>query len=94
MEHARSRGTAQRAGPVGEQHQDNRRRQREAGPCRERASIAGPHQSDRESHLAGSRAGQELAQRDEVDERLLVEPAPADDKLFAEIADVSDRPAK
>ena len=94
MEQARSRGTAQRAGAVGEENEHNRRRQREAGPRRERAAITGPHQPDRKSNLAGRRTRQKLTQRHEIDKSLFVEPAPAHDELFTEIADVRDRPAE
>ena len=58
------------------------------------AEIAGAHQADREAGLARRRAGQELAQRDEVGIGALVEPAPALDELGAEVAEMRDRPAE
>ncbi len=94
VEQTRSGGAAESAGAVGEKHQHDRRRQGEAGPCRKRAGIAGAHQSDRKSSLARGRSRQELAERNQIDIGLFVEPAPADDELFAEIADMRNRPAK
>ena len=56
--------------------------------------IAGPHQPDRKSDLAGGRTGQKLAQRHQIDVSLFIEPAPAHDEFFAEIPDMRDRPAE
>ncbi len=85
---------AERAGAEGEQNKRDRRGQREAGPCGERAEVAGTNEADRKADLARSRTGQELAQRDEIDISLVVEPAPADDELLAKIPDMGDRPAE
>ena len=94
MKQTRSDGSTERVGTVGKQDQHDRRRQGEAGPCRQRAGIARPYQTDRKTGLARSRTRQELAERNEIDEGLLVEPSPADDEFLAEIADVRNRSAK
>src|SRR5262245_4069981 len=82
------------SGPVGEQDQQDCRRQSKAGPCRGGAEIAGAHEADRKPDLAGRRAGQKLTKRYEVGIGPLVEPAPAHDELITEISDVRDRPAE
>jgi hypothetical protein len=61
---------------------------------RETAQVTGPHEADGKSNLAAGRTGQELAERHEIGIGLFVEPAAANDKLRAEIADMSDRAAK
>src|SRR5271169_1135334 len=76
---------------VSEEHQNNGRRQRKAGPCRETAAIAGTHQADGKSDLAAGGAGQKLAKTYKIGIGVLVEPAAAHDELIAEIPDVSDR---
>ena len=86
--------TTKRTRTVGEEDQGDGRRQRKAGPCRETAAIAGPHEADGKSDLTAGRAGQELAQSHEIGIGLFVEPAPAHDELFAEIPDMSDRSAE
>ena len=84
----------ERARTIGEENEKNGGRQRESGPGGKAAESAGTHQSEREPDLAARRAGQELAQRDEIGIGLLVEPAPAHHEFVAEIADMSDRTAE
>ena len=85
---------AKSARSIGEEDEHDGGRQCKSGPCGKRAEIAGVHQSDRKSDLAAGRAWQELAQRDQIDKGLLVEPAPADYEFFAKIADMGDRAAE
>src|SRR6516165_4870033 len=94
MQQSVSDRPGQRAGAVGEEHHQDRRRQGEAGPSSQRPAIAGADQPDGESGLAGRWARQELAQRDQIDEGLLAQPTAANDKLLAEIADMRDRTAE
>ena len=94
MEQPDADRAAERTRAIGEEHEGDGGRQRKAGPCRETAAIAGPHEADGKSDLAAGGAGQELAQPHEIGIGLLVEPAAAHDELFAEIPDVSDRPAE
>src|ERR1019366_5517445 len=86
--------TTKRTRAVGEEHEGNGGRQRKACPCRETAAIAGPHQADGKSDLAAGGAREELAQPYQIGISLFVEPSPAHDELFAEIPDVSNRPAE
>ena len=86
--------TTERTRAIGEEHEGDGGRQRKAGPCRETATIAGPHEADGKPDLAAGGAGQELAQPHQIGIGLFVEPAPAHDELFAEISDVSNRPAE
>ena len=79
---------------VGEQHERNRRRQRKSAPRRERAEISRARQADGDRDLGAGRAGQELRQRDQIGVGLVVEPAPAHDERFVEIAEVRDRAAE
>ena len=79
---------------IGEEHEDGGGRQRKAGPRREAATVAGPHEADGKPDLAAGGARQKLAQRHEIGIGLFVEPSPAYDELFAEVPDVSDRPAE
>ena len=69
-------------------------RKREGGPSRKAAEVAAPHQPDRKSDLAAGRTRQKLAQRDEIGEGGLVDPATPDHELLSEIADVGDRTAE
>ncbi len=94
VQQPRARRSTQRVGAIGEQDERDRRRQREAGPGRERAGIARPHQADGKSGLARSRPGQELAQCDDIDIGLFVEPFAARDELLAEVAEMRDRAAE
>src|SRR6516225_6795577 len=94
MQQSGSDRPGQRAGAVGEEHHQDRRRQGEASPSSQRPAIAGADQPDGESGLAGRWARQELAQRDQIDEGLLAQPTAANDKLLAEIADMRDRTAE
>ena len=75
------------------QHQQ-RGGQGEADPGGQAAGIAAAQQAERESGLAGSRTGQELAQADDVRELPLVEPAAPLDELGAEITEMRDRAAE
>jgi hypothetical protein len=52
MKQAGSDWSTESAGAVGKKNERNRRRQREAGPGRQCAAIAGPHKPDRKSDLA------------------------------------------
>ena len=56
--------------------------------------YAGALQADRHADLTRRRPGQELAQRDEIRVGAVTEPSSPLDELGAEIAEVSDRPAK
>ena len=94
MQKALARGPVQRARPVCDERHRDRRRQGEAGPGRERAEIACAHEADGEADLAARRSGQELAERDEIAEGPLVEPAALDDERVAEIAEMRHRPAE
>ena len=70
------------------------RGQGKAGPRRKPAQVACAQKADGKADLAARRAGQELAERDEVDVGAFVEPAPPLDELGAKIADMRDRAAK
>src|ERR1019366_3265213 len=94
MQHPEADWTTKRICSVREEHESDGRRQRKAGPCRETATIAGPHEADGKSDLTTGRTGKELAQTHQIGISLLVEPAPAHDELVAEISDMSDRPAE
>jgi len=74
-------------------HRDDRG-QCEAAPCHESAQPAGPEQSNRESHLAACRAGQDLTQSDELSELRIIQPLPTRDEFMAKIADMSGRTAE
>ena len=88
------RRRGQRRGAIGEQHQHQRRGQREAGPRRQPAKIAGAPQADRVAGLAGGGTGQELREAHQVGVGALVEPAPACDELGAEVAEMRDGAAE
>ena len=94
MEQSTAERTAKRRRAKGKKHKHDGGRQREAGPCRQTAEISGTHEADGEADLTARRAGQELAQCDEIGIGLFVEPATARDKLVAEISDMRDRPAE
>ena len=94
MQQPRSSEPAECACTIGEENQRNRRRQRETGPCRKRPTIARPHQPNRKSNLAGRRTRQKLAQGDQIDVSLFVEPVQARHEFFTEIPDMRDRPAE
>lgn len=79
---------------IGEEDEDERRRQGEPRPRRETAGITGPHQTNGKSHLAARRAGQKLAQADEIRIGALIKPPASDDKFIPEIPDMRDRSAK
>ena len=87
-------GAAERADPEREQRQRQRRRQREPQPARHPAQQPGPQDPEPDPDLRAGRAGQELAERDQVGERRLVDPATPRDVLGPEVADVRDRPAE
>jgi hypothetical protein len=52
------------------------------------------NEPNRESYLAAGGPRQELTKRHEIRIGRIVEPAAAHDEFFAEISDVSNRPAK
>ena len=84
------------AGDVGGRHGERERRHRDRGREREaepRGEPAEPPRSPRpdgDPELARRRARQEVRDRDQLGELLLVEPAPADDVGVPEVADVRD----
>ncbi|MGF6300240.1 hypothetical protein OKW42_003570 [Paraburkholderia sp. WC7.3d] len=80
--------------PAGETGQQRDRGQRESQPRCQRAGDTAAHPPDRDADLAAARARQKLAQRDEVAERVFVEPAAALDELVAEIAQMRGRTAE
>jgi hypothetical protein len=67
---------------------------REGNPSSKAAEIAAPHQPNGKSNLAAGRTREELAQRDEIGERRLVDPTTPDHEFLSEITDVGDRTAK
>jgi hypothetical protein len=83
-----------RGGEDAERRQRDRRRQREAEPRDDASERPCPSRPARDPELAARRARQRLAQRDEVTERRLVEPAAPLDVLASEVADVRDRAAE
>ena len=76
---------------IGEQYEYGRRRQCETQPCRKAAEQPAARNAHGDAHLAAGRAGQELAQCDEICVRALVEPLAGCDVLLAEVAQVCDR---
>jgi hypothetical protein len=68
--------------------------QREAEPRGQRAAESAAQPADRDADLAAARPRQELAQRDDVAERVFVEPAAPLDEFVAEIAQVRGRTAE
>ena len=71
------------------------RRHGEGEPRRQPAEQAVAAQdAEREADLAGGRAGQELAQRDDVGVAAFVQPFPALDEFGPEVAEMRDRPAE
>src|SRR5206468_12057362 len=94
MEQSNPCWAAERACAIGEEHKGDGGRQGKARPRGETATIAGTHETDRKSNLAAGRAGQELAQPDQIGIGVFVQPAAAHDELFPEIPEVSDRPAE
>ncbi len=58
------------------------------------AKAASAHQADREADLAGGRAGEKLAQGNDVGELCRAQPLPFSYELGVEIPDMRDRPAK
>ena len=84
----------ERIDTVGEQHERQRRRQREAYPSDNRAEITGPHQADGDADLTAGRTGQKLAERHEIGIGFFIQPAPADDILITKVTEVSNRAAE
>ena len=82
------------AHPVPEQDQRQRRGHRKPDPGGQRARQTGAQDAEAHADLAARRAGQELAQRDDIGIAVLVEPFAALDAFGAEIAEMRDRPAK
>jgi hypothetical protein len=79
---------------VREHDQREGRRQGEAAPRRHAAQPAGARQAEAHADLAARRPGKELAQRHQVREAAVVEPATALHELGAEVAQVRHRPAE
>ena len=79
---------------IGEQDECSGGRQREAEPRCEAAQQPSTPDADGYPQLAARRAGQELAERDEPGERILVQPLPPNDVRLAEVADVRDGAAE
>jgi hypothetical protein len=79
---------------ISKEDEQNGGRQREGNPSRKTAKIAAAHQPDAKSNLAACRPRQKLAQRDEIGEGGLVDPATANHKFVSEIANVRNRPTK
>ena len=94
MQQAIARRAFERARAETHERHGDRRGQREPGPRREAAKITGAHEADRKPCLAARRAGQELAERNEIGVSALVEPAALDDERVAEIAEMRDRPTE
>ena len=90
MQPACSRHVAERCHAIGEEHERDRRGQREADPGGGRSRIAGARQAKRHADLARSRTGEKLAERDEIGVSRLAEPAPAHHELLAEVAQMRD----
>ena len=65
-----------------------------AAQAASRAEQPAAQQPEREADLAAGRAGQELAERHEVGIARLVDPAPAQHELVAEVAEMRDRAAE
>ena len=87
-------GEADGLQPVGERDERDRRGQGESQPRGESAEQAGAQDADRHADLTAGRAGQELAERDEIGVLRFVDPAPPHDVLVAEVAEVRDRSAE
>ena len=91
-------GGWQRVAPMGdaqrEQQQKQCRRQGETGPGGKGAEVTAALQADGEADLAAGRAGQELAEGDQIGIAALVEPLAATDELLAKVAKVRHRAAE
>jgi hypothetical protein len=74
-----------------EQREGDGRRQSEPDPGDEAAEHAGLTGPDGDAELAARRPGEELAQRHEIGEGVLVEPPPPSHVLVAEVPEVGDR---
>jgi hypothetical protein len=94
MQPAAAGDIAERAHAVGEQHHRQRGGPGEAGPRGQRSGVAGVQEADGNSHLAGGRSGQELAERHHIRIGTIVEPAPPGDELVAKIAEMRNGPAE
>lgn len=77
-----------------EQHEKQGRWQRKRRPCRESAKRAAAQQSEGKADLTAGRAGQELAEGDEISIARLIDPFAARDQLVTEIAEMGDRAAE
>ncbi len=72
-----------------------RRRHGEGEPRRQPAQQAVAAQdADREADLAGSRSGQELAERNDIGIAAFAQPFPALDEFAPEVTEMRDRPAE
>src|SRR3546814_3813016 len=60
----------------------------------DRAERPAAQQAGREADLAAGRAGQELAERDEIGIAALPDPPAADDQFIAEVSEMRDRAAE
>src|SRR5690606_40538165 len=78
----------------GAQNKGQRRRQGKAQPGRQRTRMTGAGQAQGNAHLTAGRAGQKLAQGDQVCITALGKPATADYELVTEITQVGDGPTK
>ncbi len=88
-------GAGEGGGAERENKEDECRRQREGAPGGKPARKAvAPEDAEREADLAGSRARQELAERDEIGIIGLVDPFAPHHQFVPEIAEMGDRPAE
>src|SRR5690606_33868248 len=77
-----------------EGEEDHGRRQSERDKGCERSAPTGPRQAEREADLAGSRTGQELAQRYQIGISALAQPFAPRHHLVAKIAQMGDGAAE
>ncbi len=73
---------------------EERRRQRECDEGRKGAHPARADHAQRKAELAARGPGKQLAQRQQMRETRVVDPAAAFDQLAPEIAEMRDRPAE
>ena len=94
MQQARIAQQPPLAEAIGEAEQQQHRGQGEAGPGEQRAKIASPLEADGDADLARSRAGQELAEGDDIGVVPLAQPLAPHHEGLAKIAQMGDRAAK
>jgi hypothetical protein len=80
--------------PSREGEQQQRRGQGEGEDGRQRSGPAGTQETDGETHLAAGRPREQLADRQQLRELRLVEPAATMHEVVAEMAEMGDRAAK